>query len=62
MSGTVLIIEESAASSTIQELPENCTEIYKNTFAINHTLPSSIMAVITCTSMASNSTSDSECY
>ena len=32
---------------------------------INHTLPSTIMAVIstlTCTSMASNSTSDSQCY
>ena len=32
---------------------------------INHTLPSTIRAVIgtlTCTSMASNSTSDSECY
>ena len=32
---------------------------------INHTLPSTIRAVIstlTCTSMASNSTSNSECY
>ena len=39
---------------------------YKYTInIINHTLPSTIRAVIstvTCTSMASDSTSDSECY
>ena len=36
-----------------------------NISIIHHTLPSTIRAVIgtlTCTSMASNSTSDSECY
>ena len=47
-------------------LPYSATgDVVKVVYIINHTLPSTIRAVIgtlTCMSMASNSTSDSECY